>query len=75
MMNTLPDIIRDQNGYFHHRNGVPLVVIFDSKNPQDKPPDEISWQEPVIASGATELKESGENSSSHYLSWYLFSKA
>jgi hypothetical protein len=46
-MNNSHNIIRDQNGYFHHSNGYPLVVIFDSKNGEDKPPPEISWQEPI----------------------------
>jgi hypothetical protein len=46
-MNNSHDIIRDQNGYFRHLNGHPLVVIFDSKNGEDKPPPEISWQEPI----------------------------
>ena len=57
-MNSSLEIIRDQNGYFRHPNGYPLVVIFDSKNNKDKPPDEISWQEPVVGSQLHELKES-----------------
>jgi hypothetical protein len=45
-MNNSHDIIRDQNGYFHHSDGYPLVVIFNSKDDEDKPPP-ISWQEPI----------------------------
>jgi hypothetical protein len=57
-MNSSLEIIRDQSGYFHHTNGYPLVVIFDSKNVKDKPPDEISWQKPVVGSHLHEPKES-----------------
>jgi len=47
-MNSSLEVIRDQNGYFRHPNGCPLVVIFDSKHAEDETPHEISWQEPVI---------------------------
>jgi hypothetical protein len=43
-------VIQDQSGYFHHPNGYPLVVIFDSKRAEAKDPNELSWQEPVIGS-------------------------
>jgi hypothetical protein len=58
-MNSSLEIIRDQNGYFRHPNGYPLVVIFDSKHGEDKAPDEISWQEPLIGLH-THAPEEGE---------------
>jgi len=42
------DIIMDQDGHFRHPNGYPLVVIFDSKNEQEKPRYETCWQEPIL---------------------------
>ncbi|KAI9737859.1 MAG: hypothetical protein M1834_009229 [Cirrosporium novae-zelandiae] len=58
-MDSSLEIIRDQNGYFHHSNGYPLVVIFDSKHREDKTPDEISWQEPVIGLHTHEPEKGG----------------
>jgi hypothetical protein len=59
-MNNSHDIIRDQNGYFRHPNGYPLVLIFDSKNGEDKPPSEISWQEPITWSHTQNIDKEGE---------------
>lgn len=57
MSNSL-EITRDQNGYFRHRDGYPLVVIFDSKDAEDKTPNAISWQEPVIGTHTHKPKDS-----------------
>lgn len=56
-MNSSNGIIQDHNGYFRHPDGYPLVVIFDSKHGQQKPPDELSWQEPVIGEHTDDLGE------------------
>lgn len=48
MNNSLREVVTDENGYFHHPNGYPLVVIFDSKHGKEKKNDKLSWQEPVI---------------------------
>jgi hypothetical protein len=47
IMTSSLEVERDKHGYFRHRDGHSLVVIFDSKN-EDKTPHAISWQEPVI---------------------------
>jgi len=47
-MNSSLKITADENGYFRHPEGHPLVVIFDSKHGDPKTAAQVSWQHPVI---------------------------
>ncbi|KAE9377527.1 hypothetical protein N431DRAFT_478767 [Stipitochalara longipes BDJ] len=47
-MNSSLKITADENGYFRHPEGHPLVVIFDSKHGDPKRAAQISWQHPII---------------------------
>ncbi|RFU29231.1 hypothetical protein B7463_g7088, partial [Scytalidium lignicola] len=60
-MNSSLDVIRDQNGYFRHADGYPLVVIFDSKHGKNKRSNEISWQEPVIGLHTSRSEDDKDN--------------
>lgn len=50
-MNGSFEIITEPNGFIHHSSGCPVVIIFDSTKAEEKPPGEITWQEPVIGLG------------------------
>jgi hypothetical protein len=56
-MTSSNEVTTDENGYFYHQQGYPLVVIFDSKDVKNLSTSELSWQDPVIACQMPQLSE------------------